>query len=274
MSERILGVDFSGARDAGRYIWIGETTAVGEALIVNACYPATELPGGGPQRETALAALRDYLAAQRGALVGLDFPPGLPRQVMQRDSWTAMLAHFSEDYPDAETFRARCREAGQGRDLRRRTDIEAATPFSPYNLRLYRQTYYGLRDLLAPLVRDGQVRVLPVQTAADDRPRLVESCPASTLKALGLYTPYKGKDAAMRAARSGVLKALSAGWNVRFVDGVRRVLVDDPGGDALDSVLAAFGLWAYLREGGDLYPPGDEYAVEGFVYVVGLRNIP
>jgi hypothetical protein len=60
------------------------------------------------------------------------------------------------------------------RELKRRTDIETATPFSPYNLRLYR-THYGLRDVIALLVRSDLVRVY--DEAADRVPRLIETAP-------------------------------------------------------------------------------------------------
>ena len=45
--ERVYGVDFSGARDAGRRIWLAEGRVGGGRLRVESCYPAEELPGSG-----------------------------------------------------------------------------------------------------------------------------------------------------------------------------------------------------------------------------------
>jgi hypothetical protein len=52
---------------------------------------------------------------------------------------------------------------------------------------LFRQTCFGIRSVLAPLVRDGLVSVVPMQRPAADKPWLLEICPASTLKARNLY---------------------------------------------------------------------------------------
>lgn len=264
---QFAGIDFSGARDAGKHIWLCEAEAVSGRLRVTACRPAADLPGGASARAAALSALRDSIAARRGVLFGVDFPPGLPRAAMRHDSWRAMMRHFTDDYPDAETFRERCKADAGGREIRRRADTEAATPFCVYNLRLYRQTYYGLRDLIAPLVQADAARVLPFQTPADDVPLLAESCPASTLKALGLYAPYKGADYAMRQARARLLDTLCARFPVDLPDVLRESLAQNPGGDALDALLAAFGVWRYVESGRPLNPPGGDYALEGYVYM-------
>lgn len=263
---KFAGVDFSGARDAGKHIWVCEGKPAAGRLHITACYPAADLPGGTVARNGALMALHDHIATRRGTLFGLDFPPGLPRAVMLHDSWAAMVRHFAEDYPDAEAFRERCKTTAGGREIRRHADIEAATPFCAYNLRLYRQTYYGLRDLIAPLVNTDSVRVLPFQSPADDLPMLAESCPASTLKALDLYAPYKGSGAAMQDARRRLLDAICEQGAVNVPDALRDLMVQTPGGDALDALLAAFGVWQYVESGSPLNPPGDDYAVEGYVY--------
>ena len=58
---------------------------------------------------------------------------------------------------------------------------------SIFRLRLYRQTYFGIRDVLYPLARDQQVCVLPMQSVLPDRAWILKICPASTLKRENLY---------------------------------------------------------------------------------------
>ncbi len=45
--RRIYGIDFSGAKDAGRKIWIARGTIEGNLLIIDDCKRASELLGTG-----------------------------------------------------------------------------------------------------------------------------------------------------------------------------------------------------------------------------------
>src|SRR5205823_2299832 len=154
----------------------------GERLCVDRCLRGIELPGSGAERERCLAALRVFIGAAGESTFGCDFPFAVPRSLMPEDGWEAFLSGFAGRYPDAATFRAACFAAAGGRELRRLCDVESRTPFSAYNLRLYRQTYAGITGLLAPLVEAGAIRVLPMQAATEGSPRLLEVCPASALK--------------------------------------------------------------------------------------------
>jgi hypothetical protein len=149
----IYGVDFSGAREAGKKIWLGAGRAVDGVLHLEGCCPATTLTAGRTQRDAALAALRALIRVSPGAAFGFDFPFALPRCLMPETSWETFAAAFGDRYADADGFRYACREAAGWRELKRVTDVAARTPFSPYNLRIYRQTFYGIRDLLAPPAR-------------------------------------------------------------------------------------------------------------------------
>lgn len=237
--RHVYGVDFSGARDAGRLIWIAGGVIDGNVLRIERCQPAAELPGGGVARERALTALRDFVAAARDAAFGFDFPFGLPATLVTQPTWADFAGRFARDYPDADTFRHACVTASGGRELRRQTDDVAKTPFSPYNLRLYRQTYTGIRDLLAPLADDDAASVVPMQVAHPGRPWLLEVCPASTLKRAGHYIPYKGRTAAHRAARECILEVLGTMASVEIPPAVQQLASVDTGGDALDSLIAA-----------------------------------
>ncbi len=266
--ERIIGIDWSGAADAGRRIHIAEGRLADSGLRLTALRRAEELPGAHRQRETCLPVLCAWLAAQGPCAVGLDFPFGLPRQLVDAPDWVSFVAGFPDRFRSPEAFRDWCRARSGGRELKRRSDIETRTPFSPYNLRMYRQTYWGITALLAPLVANGAAVALPMQPAHPGLPWLLEACPASLLKRLGVYTPYKGHGTELRDARAHILETLRARERLRkprraMVDQI----VDDSGGDALDAVIA--GLAAARAVTGGYQPERDrsgDYALEAFVY--------
>jgi hypothetical protein len=260
---RVYGIDFSGARDAGRRIWIAEGVADSGRLVIRRGFPLVDLPGSPLGREVALRALTSFIAdLDPVSVVGIDAPFGLPLTVYGGARWRETIAFVSR-YEDAAAFRRACVAAAAGRELRRETDCAARTPFSPYNLRLYRQTFHALRDVLGPLVGSDNVRVAPMEETAAAGPTVIEVCPASTLKHLGLYAPYKGRVRA--AARTRLVSALEQAAPLRIEPRVRARAVADPGGDALDSIVAA--LAAHRASEHAKRPPGSAWRVEGFVYV-------
>ena len=268
--QRIIGIDFSGAADAGKRIWIAEGITEDARLHITTCNRARDLPGSGPRRDQCLAALRSFIKAQGLAAVGLDFPFSLPAALIEAKDWESFVRSFGERYVSPQAFRQACRAAAGGVEPKRATDRKSHTPFSPYNLRLFRQTYYGIRDLLAPLLRARAVCVLPMQPAVPARPWLLEVCPASTLKLElpALYVSYKGRSAEHRKARRRILEAARERSAMSLPDAVRNAVLDDAGGDALDSVIAA---WATLRAVRQPDQPSDGQqqacALEGYVYV-------
>ncbi len=173
MPRRVHGVDFSGAVNAGNAIWIAGGAVTVRGLELEDCRPASALPSGTRKRDGALAALRIWIAAQGEAAIGLDFPFGLPWPLLRGyGSWEAFLRAFPSRHESPEAFRAHCRARSGGRELRRETDLAARTPFSPYNLRMYRQTWHGICDVLAPLVAAQAVCVPPMQPLQAGKPWL------------------------------------------------------------------------------------------------------
>lgn len=262
----IHGVDFSGATDAGRRIWVSSGAVDGGRLRISQTRPAYELPHGGAGREEALGALVDFVRGESNAAIGLDFPFGLPRPVVAEASWREFVLTFNKRYGSAEAFRAGCRSRSQ-RELRRATDRQARAPWSAWNWRLYRQTYYGIGWVLSPLVEEEHVRVLPMENADDSRAWLLEICPASTLRRLGVAgLPYKGgADRVHRASRKQILDRLMA--NRPLLADPRPIAraIDDAGGDAVDSIVAAAAVYDALVNG-RLVPEGTDHLIEGFVY--------
>ncbi|HET8728095.1 MAG TPA: DUF429 domain-containing protein [Alphaproteobacteria bacterium] len=259
-----VGVDFSGSATAGKTIWIATGTPRGAGLAIDGLLPARDIPGSGPGRDHALPTLRRHIAAQTGALIGLDFPFGLPASMVEAPDWRSFAIDFPRRYPDAERFRAACRERTGGRELKRRTDYEARTPFCAYNLRVYRQTWWGIAGILAPLLDADAVSVPPMVPMVDDRPALAEICPASTLKRLGCYPSYKGSGVGAVAARRSILSCLEAG-GLEAPAPFARIALADRDGDALDALVAAFTSWQVSLRPAELLPRDEIDRIEARV---------
>ena len=263
----VFGIDFSGAQDAGRKIWISCGGILDDVILISECFPAKDLPGSGQRRDLSMRALRAFIRKQRDSVFGIDFPFGIPHALVEEESWEEWVGAFPDRYTSPEVFKGLCQAASNGKELKRVTDVEAKTPFSPYNLRVYRQTYFGVRDVLRPLIREKAVCVLPLQKPQDERPWVIEICPASTLKTENLSSPYKGSGRDRRAEREKILRGMEKTGVLKVEKtGVRKRIIEDRGGDALDSVIAAYATFKALNHGlaSDTSPP---YAIEGWVYV-------
>ena len=237
---RVIGVDFSGARDAGNAIWIASGTADGPHVRIETCTPASALPDGGAEKDRALAALVAFIADAGDAVIGLDFPFSLPAEMIPETRWEDFVGGFLARYPTPQAFRESCMKAANGKELKRRTDREARVPFSAYNLRLYRQTYEGIGRVLCPLVSEDRARVLPMQRRHPGKPSLAETCPASFLKREDLYPSYKGPGEPPREARRHIVSTLVRRKLIAPLPRrIRTTVIDNKGGDALDSVIAA-----------------------------------
>ena len=235
-SRRIFGLDFSGAVDAGRRAWLAEGRPSPDGLEILSCRPVSTLPGSAIDRATALAALRGFIADMPDAIIGCDFPFSLPRAHIEVATWPDFIDGFR--HVDALAFREHCRRASGGREPKRATDVESKTPWCAFNIRLYRQSYHGMAELLRPLVVEGKALVLPMQAQVPGLPWLIETCPASALKDLGWRGSYKGTSLA--DGRRRILRSLTEGGLLRPLPRpLEKLVIDDPGGDALDSVIAA-----------------------------------
>jgi hypothetical protein len=252
MFETVFGVDFSGARLAGRTTWVARLEVLGGGpcrLVELACL---ERLCGTAERGPALAHLVGLIRASEGALWALDFPFGFPVEVMEPGAaWPAQLEFLHSWGDDAygaglECLR-RARALGGPNHIRRLTDHEARATFDAYHYRIVYQTFHGMRDVLGPLVSAPRTAVLPFQYRRLRRARrvLVEACPTSTLKRLGLpHQNYKQPEGGpLTRKRLRTRRAILAGLagQVLIDGGQRRVIMRDGGGDALDAVLAAVG---------------------------------
>ena len=263
----VHGVDFSGAKDAGRRIWVATGIIKEKLLQVEQIRPGETLPHSGKERGRCLSALLNFISKERESIIGLDFPFSLPGKLIESQSWENFILWFPEKFQTPQEFQQYFLYAANGHELKRKTDHDQHTPFSPYNLRLYRQTYYGIRDLLNPFVRNQLAYTLPIQTPLPDKPWIIEICPAATLKKEHLYFTYKGKDREQYSKRVFILEKLEmAGIKIALSD-LRSKILKDSDGNALDSIIAAFATFRALKNLVPFdYTQQSTYNMEGYVY--------
>ncbi|MDB5358633.1 MAG: hypothetical protein JWN24_5086 [Phycisphaerales bacterium] len=253
--KRVYGVDFSGAKLAGENMWIAETHVrrvgrgvrqelVGLDSVASLC--------GSAERGPVMAYLVNRIAASRDALWAMDFPFGLPIEVMESKApWSRQLDFlhgFGDDaYAAGVECLRRAKALGGPNHIRRCTDHEAKTPFDCYHYRIIFQTFHGMRDVLGKLSGTKGTAILPFQyrRLPGATRVLVEACPSSTLKRLNL--PHQNyKQAAggpltpkRRRTRSAIVAGLAG--LISIPAPLSRRIMRNPGGDALDAVIAAAG---------------------------------
>ena len=247
----VCGVDFSGARLAGRTTWVARlapSAGEGPPFTLTMLRPLEKLCRTA-ERGPALAHLVGMVATSEGCLWGLGFPFGFPLEVAGPwDEQLALAGGWGDDAYGLGLELVRRTELLCGRKhLRRLTDLEHRAPHDPYHYRVIYQTFFGLRDVLGPLMRTPGTAVLPFRYPCLPAARrvVVETCPATTLDRLGLprrnYKRPQGKALTPKEKRTRrkILRGLRA--HVAFSGHRRGVMAKDPGGDALDAVLAALG---------------------------------
>lgn len=274
--ESVYGVDFSGAKLAGENIWIARLalSPSGSELIE---LSRLRTLCGAADRAAALAHLIQLIAESRQALWGMDFPFGLPIELLPAKSrWPDQLRLVSQ-WPDAYALGLECvrraRALGGPMHIRRTTDNEARTPFDCYHYRIIYQTYHGMRDVLAPLSRSPGTAILPFQyrRLSGAARVIVEACPGSTLKRLGLpHQNYKqpaggALTTVRRETRHAILRGLDR--LVHITSAHRRIIMRNGGGDALDAVIAAVGaLDGWLAADHAAIARHSRYSLEGRLY--------
>ena len=266
--KQYYGIDFSGGLDAAKKIWISEAIFNRGRLLIKDCFCADSLCGSGKGREDCLNALFNFIKNAGFSAFGIDFPFGLPFDLIEDKSWIDFVKSFDLRFSNEHTFRKKCRLIANEKEVKRVTEKESKTPFASYNLRVYRQTYFGIRKLLAPLVKKDLASIVPMQKVKKGKPVIMEVCPASTLKQVNLYLPYKGKTEKHYEARKLIFGNIadSLGVKINF-NRVRSIAIDDPNGDALDSIIAAITTFRAVNNENCLNRNyKDIYFIEGYVY--------
>ncbi|SDF48169.1 hypothetical protein SAMN04488589_0651 [Methanolobus vulcani] len=265
--RRIFGVDFSGAKDAGRKIWISEGVVSDNILHIHQCYPIFEVvPDNSKQRDVCLSALRDLILSNNNSVFGMDFPFSLPHKLMSGKDWCSFVSGFPDEYESADDFRKKMQQMGGKTELKRLTDVEVKAPFSIYNLWVYKQTYFGIHDVLRPLVTEDKACAVPMQEPECEKPWLMEICPASTLKSEDLYIGYKGRTEKEEIKRKHILdKLIEKGMIVS--DDIKEKIIRNKDGDALDSFVAAYATYRSVLKMNDIIGKlPDIYLREGYTF--------
>jgi hypothetical protein len=277
----IFGVDFSGARLAGRTTWVArlEFSNGSRRRLALSSLQSLEALAGTAERAHALAHLVELVRRSDRALWALDFPFGLPIEVMTPGArWLDQFAFLRDWDDDAYAAGLECvrraRVLGGPLHIRRVCDSEVKTPFDCYHYRIIYQTFFGMRDVLGPLRRDPATAVLPFQyrRLSSARRVVIESCPGSVLKDLRLpHQNYKQTEPGpLSRKRLKTRHAILTGLQplVSMTPAESRTIMRNGGGDALDAVIAAVGAWrAWRRTDHDAVARHPRYRLEGKVYV-------
>lgn len=224
---RVHGVDFSGADSGGRAKIVIATRDEDGAVSIRRGVDRVAL------RRTILDGVEDPTLD----LWRIDAPFSLPeitfeRHGIERD-WLA-LARWMADFDSPRDWR-RALRAVDRKEPRRACDRAARTPMAPMNLRVFKQTWTVICEVLLPLAEAG-VHIPPVHVT-DSTTLVTEGCPASVLGFRGeTARGYKGREEANRLRRRELVGRL-AGWGVALTPEQRREAESDPEGDVLDALL-------------------------------------
>lgn len=258
---RAIGVDWSGAAHAHRKVWAATLNFKGG----QGCLVQLHRPFSSRGAQTVSEGLGPWLLAQGADVAGLDFcfsleasqlaALGLP-STGPRELGQAIVARF----PSAEAFKAAI-----GPEKKRITDARCAAPFAPTNLRMYKQTYWGLRALAA-------CRGAFPPWSTRPGPAVVEVLPAEVVRWLGLPRTYKGRGFEER--RREILRCVRESSDLRIPDSDLLTMVSDADGDALDALLAALSAASAWASGFTGAPPTAVSTGEGWIYSVRQRPEP
>lgn len=256
---RIYGVDFSSAPSQGRPVICAVGWLDGNRLTVNAV----------DRNIASLSAFEGFLRRPGPWFAGLDFPFGLPAEVVRALGWPVGWAEYVSLAGRLTTheFLARLRAFLEsrplgGRHAYRRTD-RIAQALAPTNIRgvpTARMFHSG-----APILLRSGVSVVPCRPEAGDR-TVVEAYPRLVVRALVgdrvQYKAAKGDEGRRRAAEArktllflALGRELPARYGISLEVGpqVCRMCAEDDTGDTLDAVLCAVQAAWSVRQGGPNY---------------------
>lgn len=256
----------------GTKTWVARGIVRDDTLAVDRCAPVdewfdtVETPVETPTLTTFLADLPSTAAA------GLDFPFGLPETLVVEESWTAFLQGFPAWCASPDDLRRQCerrlRLVEGSSDARHRATDEPLSAMSPFADSIVASTFYGIRDVLRPLVLSDTVRVPPMTPPHPDHPFVLEVYPTGTLVDLDLFVPgYEAPDDDGRTLRAETLDGLAEAGDLHMdvAADVRKAAVDDL--TRLESIVAAYTVYRNTRTASALTVSDSRRLVEGQVFV-------
>ena len=245
------GVDFSGADSGG----------AAKIRMVSRDLQSPGTPIRLEGRFDRKGLVRRILSLQqdgRQHMVRIDAPFGLPLETLRcfevQPSWLAM-ADWLVAFGSPRLWRGAIRQTVR-KEPRRLCDEQFRTPMAPMNLRVFKQTWTLIAEVLKPLV-DAGVRIEPVH-AATGSVTVCEGCPASLLRMKGWPDHgYKGQGEPPRAVRADLMRLMHRERIVVTPD-MEAAAIDDVEGDLLDALLLTLDPLQWV--------PPSEARVEAWIY--------
>ena len=246
----VLGVDFSSAPSRRKPITVAHARWVAAQVLEVQSLEAVD----------SLAGFEALIARPGPWIGGFDFPFGLPRELVEQlnwpREWPALVRHFASQPRPAlreQLIRFCAQRPAGAKFAHRRTDRPAGS--SP-SMKWVNPPVAWMFHAGAPRLLDAGVD-LPGLHAGDPSRVALEAYPGMLARALckGSYKsddPAR-QDAARQAARARIVAALAEGANpmgirVRWSQGLRNRIAEEPRGDWLDAVLCAVqAAWALAQ---------------------------
>jgi hypothetical protein len=265
----VYGVVHGGEPGAEGRTWVTRGVVTDGVLSIDRCTPASEWFESAAGTQTLTTFLADLPAT---AAAGLDFPFGLPAAIVTEETWREFLRELPSWCDSPADLRRRCerrvRLIDGSSDVRVRATDAPLSSMSPFAEPIVASTFFGLRDVLRPLVLSDAVRVPPMTSPDPDRPFVIEVYPAGTLVDLDLFAAgYEGDGDDGRALRAETIDRLpdAADVPVEIEDGVRDAAV--AGSARFESVVAAYAVHRNSRTASALTVSDARRLIEGQVFV-------
>jgi hypothetical protein len=227
----IHGVDFSGADSGG--------AAKIRVVTRDLADPrAPVVPMGRMDRRGLARAVLASREDGRTHLWRVDAPMSVPLEIAREfgvdGSWLD-VARWMASLGSPRHWRGTVRDRTR-REPRRACDRELATPMAPMNLRVFKQTWTFVSEVLLPLAEEG-IRIEPCHAGLDARVRVCEGCPSSVLHAFGWpRRGYKGAGEPPRLLRAQLVRRLGE-TGVTVPAPLAAEAERDEEGDLLDAML-------------------------------------
>lgn len=266
----VYGIDFTSAPSRSKPLAVVACELRKDRLHVEQFLRIVDFGGF----ETSLVQPGPWVAA-------MDFPFGLPRQLVEDlgwpTDWIACIEHVGaltrREFEDRLEFYMALRPKG-GKLLRRRTDITAGalSPMKLHYVPLAKMFFEGSRRLLA-----SPVDILPCRPRDDDR-TVLEGYPGLAARRLIGRRSYKRtgrgqQEQARHDTRVDIAGALTGaacrsayGFRLDIGEFALAEVVDDSDGDLLDAILCATqAAWAYTQRARSYGIPSGCDPLEGWI---------
>lgn len=225
-SLQLHGVDFSGADNGGLH-----------KIRIASWKSPTEITVERADRKMLVRMILESAKSEQNHLWRIDAPVGLPIQTIRahgiEETWLAS-AQWSAQFGSPRAWRTKLREVSR-EEPRRKTDAEARTPMAPMNLRVFKQTWTLMCEVLLPLHAAG-ISISPMANTGS-RTTVCEGCPSSVLQRLGWPAKgYKGEGVPPSRVRALIARRLEE-TGIPISKVMMQKIIDDTEGDLLDAII-------------------------------------